>query len=83
MMIAQSAHPWLARFCIHLLRQLPAMTARTAIQQAVARYPYCADQVPERVAQSLVTTTRAMQVTQGAYGIQLHASRPERTARVP
>lgn len=39
------------------------MTARAAIQQAVARYPYCADQAPEMAAQWLLA---AMQRPQGA-----------------
>lgn len=70
-MTAQSAHPWIARFCIYVLRQLPWMSARVAIQQAVARYPYCADQAPEVAAQSLVNVA---QDTQG--------TRPSRPARM-
>lgn len=71
MMTAQSAHPWIARFSIYAMRQLPWISARTAIQQAVARYPYCADQTPEVAAQSLVTAAK-----------DTRATRPSRTAPI-
>ena len=61
MTTAQSSHPWIARFCIYLLQQLPSITARAAIQQAVARYPYCADQAPEMAAQWLLAATHRPQ----------------------
>ena len=59
MTTAQSAHPWLARFCIHLMGKFPSMSARTAIKHAVARYPDYAHLQPEHVAQLHAQAARA------------------------
>ncbi len=46
----QSSHLWLARFCAHLMRLNPEVSARTAVRRGVAAYPYADELMPEEAA---------------------------------
>ena len=67
---ARSAHAWIARYCIRTLQLLPSLPAPVAIRWAVHGYPYCADEEPERAAESFVDTREAWQREHGRSVLQ-------------
>jgi hypothetical protein len=63
---AQSAHPWLARFCLRLMRLQPGLHMVHAVQSAVATYPYATDLAPEQAAEMFAQAHPNYRVTRSS-----------------